>query len=247
MFLYPWPVGSRRSCAWSTATADRRVGGDDHITLVLLLWICDAPLVRWWGVATLAGVCYQGVWAAASDAAFGALADLHGCTAPLFFAMCVCLVSVTSPDGKPPTGPSPIRTRAARMVGLYGLGAIYLQIVLGAQVRHLPPTPGLFGSPSGLAAPGSGVLLVLACGLVWYVRRISGGPPMLRRRAWLLFGFIGVQFCLAWPFGHRFGLPARFRLRLGGPIHSGGRGRMARTDADRPRRRGARSPWAALS
>jgi cytochrome c oxidase assembly protein subunit 15 len=186
------------------------------IALVVLLWACDRRRwVRWWGVATLAGVCYQGVLGGLRVTQRSVLlADLHGCTAPLFFAMCVCLVSVTSPRWQAADRPQPHPdARRLGWLAFTALVAIYLQIVLGAQVRHLPPTARPFWF-SFWFWPHLVLALALVLGvaaLVWYVRRISGGPPMLRRRAWLLLGLLGVQFCLGlavWV--TRFGLPAWF-------------------------------------
>ncbi len=97
-----------------------------------------------------------------------------------------------------------------RRLGRSGLAE---QIVLGAQVRHLPPTARPFWF-SFWFWPHLVLALALVAGvavLALYVRHLSGGPPMLRRRAWLLLGLLGVQFCLGlavWV--TRFGLPAWF-------------------------------------
>jgi cytochrome c oxidase assembly protein subunit 15 len=132
--------------------------------------------------------------------------------APLFFALCVCLVLCTSARWQSADRPEP--HAGARRLGWLAfstLGAIYFQIVLGAQVRHLPPTARPFWF-SFWFWPHLVLAFVLVAGaavLVLYLRRLSGGPPMLRRRAWLLLGLLGVQFCLGLAvWATRFGLPA---------------------------------------
>ena len=186
------------------------------IALVVLLWVCDRRRwARWLGVAALAGVCYQGVLGGLRVTQKSLLlADLHGCTAPLFFALCVGLVVFTSAHWQ--AADPPVPHASARRLGwlaLLTLLAIYLQIVLGAQVRHLPFTARPFWF-SFWFWPHLVLAFVLVAGVValaLFLRHLPGGPSMLRRRAWLLAGLLGVQFCLGlavWV--TRFGLPAWF-------------------------------------
>jgi cytochrome c oxidase assembly protein subunit 15 len=169
------------------------------------------------------------------------LADLHGCTAPLFFALCVCLVSCTSVRWQTADEPEPHPD--ARRVGWLAFStfwAIYVQIVLGAQIRHLPLTARPFWF-SFWFWPHLVLALVLVAGvagLVLLVRDLPAGEgdrhrggnvsacaipacgtepvplsrtPMLRRRTWLLLGLLGLQFCLGLAvWVTRFGPPAWF-------------------------------------
>jgi cytochrome c oxidase assembly protein subunit 15 len=192
------------------------------IVLAVLLWACDRRRwVRWLGVAALVGVCYQGFLGGLRVTHKSVLlADIHGCTAPLFFALCVGLVIFTSARWQAADPPAP-RADARRLRGLTlaTLLAIYVQIVLGAQVRHLPPMarPGWFAF---WFWPHLAMAFALVAGvpaLALFVRHLSREPgmvpamPMLRRRARLLAGLLGVQFCLGlavWV--TRFGLPGWF-------------------------------------
>ena len=218
LFLYPlaswlhvWDVFLEHSHRLIGASV-----GMITIALVILLWACDRRRwVRWLGVAALVGVCCQGVLGGLRVTQRSLLlADLHGCTAPLFFALCVCLLVFTSAPWQAADRPEP--HPGARCLGRLAFStllAIYFQIVLGAQIRHLPLTARPFWF-SFWFWPHLVLALVLVAGvaaLVLFLRHLSGGPPMLRRRAWLLLGLSGVQFCLGlavWV--TRFGLPAWF-------------------------------------
>ncbi|NIP85772.1 MAG: hypothetical protein GTO03_09505, partial [Planctomycetales bacterium] len=62
------------------------------------------------------------------------------CTAPLLFGLCAAVVALTSPRwqqlDQPKQHPA---ARLLQRVALWLTAAVYVQIVLGAQLRHLPP------------------------------------------------------------------------------------------------------------
>jgi cytochrome c oxidase assembly protein subunit 15 len=109
--------------------------------------------VKWLSVGVLVAVIGQGALGGARVVlADRTLAMIHGCTAEIFFTLCVAMLVVTSrwwwaeSDG----GWSSNRFRPSR--GIIILTAIvfgfsYLQVVLGAQLRHVQPT----ASPTGFS------------------------------------------------------------------------------------------------
>ena len=140
------------------------------IALAVTLWRLDPRRwMRWLGVAAVVVVILQ--------ATIGGLrvlgdellwAKVHGCTGPLFFALCAAIVTLTSRKWEESTaakGPAP---RVLQGLALGLCSALYLQIILGAQLRHL----------SALEVPGPFELWVwvklivaglIAIGVVWLV------------------------------------------------------------------------------
>jgi cytochrome c oxidase assembly protein subunit 15 len=116
------------------------------IALVAVLWRAESRRwVRWFGVALLAAVIFQGVLGGqrvllderAPDQA-RLVALIHGCTGPLFFGACVALVVVTSRRWAMASVESgPAGRKLFRLAALTAVMA-YLQIVVGAVVRHSP-------------------------------------------------------------------------------------------------------------
>jgi cytochrome c oxidase assembly protein subunit 15 len=95
--------------------------------------------VRTWSLALLAGVVAQGVLGGLRvvlDAR--TLALVHGCTGPLFFAATAAMLVVASSSGaKPQTSLADASPRLFRLA-LPTAVLAYLQVVLGAVVRHAP-------------------------------------------------------------------------------------------------------------
>lgn len=127
-------------------------------------------------------------------------AMIHGCVAPICFALCVAMAVVTSQfwlsRGSMDKKNLPNVTRAMVIGPAAVLVLSYLQLVLGAQLRHVQPT----ASPSHFA--GIVVIHVLAAFLLWIsvavcwllVRRC--GDLTLSRPAMLLIPLVGVQIAL---------------------------------------------------
>ncbi len=151
------------------------------------------------------------------------LARLHACVGPLFFVAAACLAAFTSRwwhDAQPR-----VREGAGRLQGLAVSTAAlaYVQLVLGAHVRHLPDgtsqeTFRLFVIFHLLMAAVVTVHIVL---LNLRVRRQFRDEPLLRRPTLLLGGLIVLQLSLgvatwvvhynvpAW-FSNTFGLGAGY-------------------------------------
>jgi cytochrome c oxidase assembly protein subunit 15 len=179
------------------------------IALCLALWLCDERRwVRWLGVAALAGVIGQGLLGGFRVIENQRLlAMVHGCVGPAFFGLAVSLAVVTSrwwrrseaTDKGMPEADKHARSgsRLARLA-IAVTGLAYLQILLGAQVRHVPATasPGWFQAVIvfhvvvGLALAAHA--LWIAAVAVWRHRREK---PLLRP-AVLLAVCVTVQLAL---------------------------------------------------
>jgi heme A synthase len=123
--------------------------GTCAIVLALVLFLLEPRRwLRWLGVAALAGVSAQGVLGILrvnyNEVAGPELATIHGCFAPLVVALLASVVLFTSRgwttlgDTTTPTTPRTATTHTARLArwSLVTAGLVYLQIVLGALVRH---------------------------------------------------------------------------------------------------------------
>ncbi len=197
------------------------------IALAIVLWRSDPRrFVRWLGLTAVLGVVVQGTLGGLRVIGNDVLlADVHGCVAQLFFALAAALVTLTSrawhaarPAAYAETSglrTSPI-TAPARPGGPAGLSCrqvlgpalkrttagmavlVYVQVVLGAQLRHLlrDASPVWFVVwvwlhliVAGLAAGG-------AIGLWLWIRRRFSGMARPRRRAALLAVLLEVQIVL---------------------------------------------------
>lgn len=105
--------------------------------------------VRWLSIVVLLAVMIQGgLGGARVVLADRTLAMVHGCTAEIVFVLSVALMVVTSRWWW--TGSSQVSASAVPGRGLIGLVAgivalAYLQVFLGAQLRHVQPTAGAGG------------------------------------------------------------------------------------------------------
>jgi cytochrome c oxidase assembly protein subunit 15 len=181
--------------------------------------------VRWLGLVAIVGVSAQGLLGGLRVRMNEILlADIHGCVAPLFFALTTALVAITSAtwQSATPRRPSPAAADLQRLsLGLTVLA--YLQIVLGAQLRHiarLAAANSLFPwvSLHVLAA------ILIAAGTVWLIRdtlRHAMHERPLVRRAWLL-GLVFVVQCslgvATWV--TKYGWPAWFTTYVWAPEYT---------------------------
>jgi cytochrome c oxidase assembly protein subunit 15 len=142
----------------------------------------ERRFVRRLGWVALVAVCVQGVLGGLRVTEIsGNLALLHGCTGQAFFCLMVALVYYTSRDARRSDEMAPEMRHEAIAAGAT-VFALYMQVVLGAQLRHVggPITVHLFGA-------------VLAAGsVVWLVTRIllrHDDKPGLVKPA-LFLGFV---------------------------------------------------------
>jgi cytochrome c oxidase assembly protein subunit 15 len=126
------------------------------------------------------------------------LAMLHGCTGPLFFAVAVAMSVFTSRRWRSSetvaTGSSgPLRQLAAVTAVL-----VYLQIVIGAVLRHVPiaAEPSTFAMAVRFHLFLAAVLTLHIVALVILIRRRAPGIKPLRSLATLLGILVAVQLTL---------------------------------------------------
>ncbi|WP_460182618.1 COX15/CtaA family protein [Thermopirellula anaerolimosa] len=206
LFLYPveswlktWDVFLEHSHRLIGATA-----GFITIALLWSLWVHDRrPWMRNLGIAALLGVSLQGALGGLRVVGQEILlANVHGCVAPLFFAFTVSLTVLTSPrwrrrerssDCEPNSrharGPTSRNFHAVWIVSLPIL--VYLQIILGAQLRHMPPElpPGWSFLWTILHLTVAALLPILWAACYWFAcgfRSASGPRRWLQAFGWLL-------------------------------------------------------------
>jgi cytochrome c oxidase assembly protein subunit 15 len=184
------------------------------ILLAMALWLGDGRRwVRWLGVAAVAGTSFQGllgglrVMAGSQGVLWGVrviaddrlLAKIHGCTAPLFFSLAAALVAITSRAWREAPGPTPVdggKTLGRLAVAVTIL--VYLQIVAGAQLRHLVPQEWTywFASWVWVHVIVAGLVAVGVLWLIPHARRVRRAAPRLARRTRLLAVLALVQVTL---------------------------------------------------
>lgn len=144
MFLYPWTTWFAAPWDLFVEHGHRLLGslvGLMTIVLLVLLWRKDDRLwMRLLGIAALVLVIFQGTLGG-MRVLFDerTLAMLHGCTGPIFFALTAALVVFTSKRWR-----NADRTAShdcanqIRRLAIVTCVVIYLQLVIGAVMRHVP-------------------------------------------------------------------------------------------------------------
>ena len=126
------------------------------------------------------------------------LAMLHGCFGPAFFAYCTALVAFLSPLWEDPSrARQHPRAESLHRFTLLTATLVYVQLVFGAQMRHIPVTapPWLFNISLILHLANA----LLLAGAVWAISASLGrerSEPALRRPAWWLAGLFCLQLVL---------------------------------------------------
>ncbi len=162
------------------------VGG---LTLILCLWLLAREprrWVRWLGVGALGSVVLQGI--------LGGLTVLwqlplpvsvaHACLGQLFFTVIVLLATVLSPHWKIGTNrwPTLETDRALPRRALITTGAVYVQLILGAILRHAG------WQTRWIVAHGIGALVVaalLGATSAKVARRFRENPALAGLARWL--------------------------------------------------------------
>lgn len=205
MFLYPWLASAG---AKFVEHGHRLLGatvGMITIGLVLSIWIADSRRwLCWLGVLALVMVIAQGVLGGmrVRHDALG-LAKIHGCLGPLFFSLCVALAVFTSKHWRaPPTPAAGASAARLRNLAIITTVLVFVQLLLGAQIRHIPPQSGtaLFRVALFFHLLIAGLILTQVGWL--FARVVRGGhEPVLRRPVFLLALLLLVQIgmgCATW-------------------------------------------------
>ncbi len=142
MPLYPWLSSAGDKFIEHGHRLLGMLAGVLTIALVAACWVSEPRRwVRWYSLALLAGVLTQGVLGGMRVLLNErVLALIHGCIGPVFFAAAAGMVAVTSRRWAEAEPMADAAQRGPRLVRLAVLtaGLAYLQLVLGAVVRHSP-------------------------------------------------------------------------------------------------------------
>jgi cytochrome c oxidase assembly protein subunit 15 len=214
MFLFPWAEWVYGPWDLFLEHGHRLLGalvGMISLGLAAVVWRSRASTaVRSLAVAAVLLVVVQGVLGGARVLLDDkTVAKVHACTGPLFFAVSVAIATLTK---KPLSGRtagmqavSPDAARAAAGLAV----ASYVQLVAGAQLRHLDPSvdPATFRWLVAFHLLGAAAVAVLAAVAVcctW-----SGDRPVARRWSRAILLLVGFQVALgfgAWVVN--WGLPS---------------------------------------
>jgi heme a synthase len=154
------------------------------IVLMVSLWLKEPRRwLRWLGTAALLAVIAQGVlgiFRVRLNALLGRdLALVHGCFAQLVFALLVSIALLTSRTWTALRNPEQIGDRRLRSWSLAVAVLVFLQIVLGAVVRHT-------GSPIGPRLHLLTAFAVVAA-VVWLIKVALESPARDRPLSLFLF------------------------------------------------------------
>jgi heme a synthase len=217
LFLYPWQTWLLGPWDLFIEHGHRLLAASvGMLTIALLVVILRTESRRWMkmlGVAALALVIFQGVLGGLRVRLDErTLAMLHGCTGPLFFALATGLAVFTSRRWR--SDASKLAVSSAGTICLLATVTTvlaYLQILLGAVVRHVPvdaqPTTFVHAVRSHLFLAGVLTLhIILLAGLIW--SRARSIEP-LGRLAAALVGLVSLQLLLgAGTWIVKFGVPS---------------------------------------
>ena len=167
------------------------------IVALVIAWLSEPRRwVIWLTAGALVAVILQGVLGGMRvELDDRTLAMLHGCVGPAFFALCTSLAVVTSrwwwTEGQPGT----LHRLPVWIAGSLAVIA-YVQLVLGAQLRHvsLTASPGIFTHTA--ATHLLVALLLWGLSIALAVRLRGCGDLTLSRPALALIGLLGLQIGL---------------------------------------------------
>ncbi|MFP4227225.1 MAG: COX15/CtaA family protein [Salinivenus sp.] len=170
------------------------------MTVVLAGWTWWADprrWMRWLSVAAVALVIVQGilgglrvVWVSLD------LATVHASVAQLFFALLVAMTLFTTETWRTGRGIVTETTASQRLrwLAYASTGGIYLQIVLGAVLRH--SGGGVSPGFTAIHVTGAFVVVGLVGATFMVAEKHFDDNPVVRRAAWGLLGAMGLQFAL---------------------------------------------------
>jgi cytochrome c oxidase assembly protein subunit 15 len=174
------------------------------IGLLIVLWRCEKRRwMRWLGVVALVLVIFQGVLGGMRVLLDErTLAMLHGMTGPLFFGVTVALTVFTSRTWSSGAAAGPhVTSRGTgpiRLLAIVTAVLAYLQIMLGAVLRHVPidAQPATFVLAVKFHLMLAGVLTIHIAFLVWFVLRRARDVRPLGRLAGMLATLVVLQLLL---------------------------------------------------
>jgi cytochrome c oxidase assembly protein subunit 15 len=204
LFLYPWTTWIAGPWDLFIEHGHRLLGavvGIITIALVAMTWRCDdRRWLRWLTLAALVLVIAQGVLGGARVIQDERqLAKIHGCLGPAFFALATALAVFTSRIWKAgPTAAPDERARKLHRLALLTATLAYLQLVLGANLRHMAVTATVMEFRAALVfhLVGAVAVAVHVILLAIHVIRRHAGESALRYPALVLSVLIVLQLTL---------------------------------------------------
>jgi cytochrome c oxidase assembly protein subunit 15 len=204
LFLYPWQTWLAGPWDIFVEHGHRLLGalvGALTIVLAAVLWRTERrPWMRWLGVASLSLVIFQGVLGGMRVVLDErTIAMLHACTGPLFFALTVAIVIFTSRRWQiAQFSPAVAASWALHRFAVATFIFVYLRIVLGAVLRHVPiaAEPATFALAVRFHLFLAAVLtlhVTALVGLVWFrARRVQPLGGLAGLLAGLLVAQLGL-------------------------------------------------------
>ena len=187
------------------------------LTIGLVIWLWRVEPRRWvrrLGLAALGVVVLQGLLGGITVLLFlpDAISISHAGLAQVFFCLTIAIAVVVSPTWRVPASPLVDDRRLQRRV-VHLAGLVYLQILIGATMRHtgaglaIPDFPLAFGGllPPAWTGPiavhfahrvGALVVTVSVLMTAAYIHRVHGERQELVRPAWLLVLLVSIQVSL---------------------------------------------------
>jgi cytochrome c oxidase assembly protein subunit 15 len=143
LFLYPWTTWIAGPWDIFVEHGHRLLGAAAGMITIALAWSLwkhdDRPWAKWLGIAALIAVIGQGVLGGMRvvlDARL--LAMTHACTGPLYFSLCVAIWYLTGRQSAASVSVEPSVAAKAFRLAVLTTCLAYLQLILGAVVRHMP-------------------------------------------------------------------------------------------------------------
>lgn len=204
LLMYPWQKWVLGPWDLFIEHGHRLLGalaGMLSLLLAAAIWWRDQRRwMHWLALATVLAVIGQGALGGLRVLRDDVqLAMLHGASGPLFFALGVSLAVFTSRCWNDASRPAPHQ----EAVGLHVLAWLtcllaVVQLVLGAQLRHLPASASLstFRLALMFHLLVAGILLVQVVVLALRIARSHGHAGALTRPAWALVGLVVAQLLL---------------------------------------------------
>jgi len=178
------------------------------LVLAAIVWrSCPSQAVRGLAVAAVLLVLVQGALGGARVLLDDkTVAKVHACTGPLFFAVAVAIAALTRRASR--DEPTPAGTGSAAVAGGLTL-ATYVQLVAGAQLRHLDASVDPTTFRWLVAFHLAGAVGVAALAVAAVICNRSGPRRDLRSWSLVMLGLVGCQIALgfgAWVVN--WGLPS---------------------------------------
>lgn len=143
LFLYPvetWVYGPWKLFIEHGHRLFGTLVGMLAIGLAASAWWCQSrPMVRWLAIGALVAVIAQGALGGMRVLMDEVqLAKIHGCVGPAFFAYAVALAAITSRRWQQTVAAGDAAVGKIERLAILTTFLAYCQLVLGAQLRHLP-------------------------------------------------------------------------------------------------------------